>query len=114
MISQLLRFGAVGIAAMLIHWLTVVALVPLGSVPLLANVAGFGVAFQVSYWGHRHWTFNANALHHRQTLPRFVVVSCSSFAVNEFLYFLLLRYTALDYRTALTIVLAAVATATFF
>lgn len=113
MIGQLLRFGVVGVGAMLVHWLVVAALVPLGLVPLLANVVAFAVAFQVSYWGHRHWTFGAHGVGHRQTLPRFAMVACSSFVANEFMYFLLLRYTSLDYRTALTIVLATVAIATF-
>jgi len=113
MIGQLMRFGVVGVAAMLVHWLVVAALVPLGMPPLLANVVAFAVAFQVSYWGHRHWTFTAADLRHRRTLPRFVVVSCSSFVLNEFLYFLLLQYTTLDYRTALTIVLLTVAALTY-
>lgn len=88
-------------------------LVPLGLPPLAANVFAFLVAFQVSYWGHRQWTFTARDLRHRKTLPRFILVSASSFALNEALYFLLLRYTALDYRTALFIVLAVVSILTY-
>ncbi|NOZ70498.1 MAG: GtrA family protein, partial [Chloroflexi bacterium] len=113
MIQQLFHFGLIGIAALLVHWLVVALLVPLGIVPLLANIVGFLTAFQVSYWGHRRWTFNARTLCHSQTLPRFAIVSCSSFLLNEFMYFLLLRYTSLDYRTALFIVLAVVAALTY-
>lgn len=114
MIRQVIRFGVVGVTALMVNWLVVAVLVPtLDMVPLLANVFAFLVAFQVSYWGHRSWTFNARTLRHSQTLPRFLVVSCSSFLINEFLYFLLLEFTVLDYRTALLIVLAIVAMSTF-
>lgn len=114
MIRQVIRFGVVGVTALMVNWLVVAVLVPtLDMAPLLANVFAFLVAFQVSYWGHRSWTFNARTLRHSQTLPRFLVVSCSSFLINEFLYFLLLEFTVLDYRTALLIVLAIVAMSTF-
>lgn len=113
MTGQLVRFGLIGAGAMMVHWLVVVAIVPLGLVPLLANVVGFLVAFQVSYLGHRHWTFGAHDMPHRQTLPRFFAVACTSFAANELMYFLLLRYTSLDYRLSLAIVLFTVAVFTF-
>lgn len=129
MIRQLARFGVVGIAAMAVHWLVVMVLVPLGLLPLIANVIAFAVAFNVSYLGHRHWTFAAatdtNTIRaandatdnptqgHANTLQRFFAVSLTSFALNEFLYYLLLRFTALDYRSALAIVLIAVAALTF-
>lgn len=112
MILQLVRFGAVGIAAMGVHWLVVALLVPLGPAPLLANVIGFAIAFSVSYTGHRNWTF-ASAEPHATTLRRFLAVALASFALNELIYLLLLRYTALDYRAALAIVLVAVAALTF-
>ncbi|AXE30788.1 GtrA family protein [Chromobacterium phragmitis] len=111
---QLFWFGVVGVSAMLLHFaLVTLALVPLGVPPLIANVLGFLGAFQLSYWGHRHFTFEARHVPHRQALPRFFGVSCLSFCVNEAMYFLLLRFTALDYRVSLAIVLFAVATLTF-
>ena len=55
---QLFWFGVVGVSAMLVHLATVaLVLVPLGVPPLLANCAGFLVAFQVSHAGHRRFTF---------------------------------------------------------
>lgn len=111
---QLIQFGVIGVTAMVVHLLVVVALVSLNIPPLAANVVAFSVAFQVSYWGHRHWTFNARTLRHRQTLPRFVSVAGFGFALNEFSFFLLLRFTTLDYRIALTTVLTMVAISTFF
>ena len=46
--GQIFRFGCIGVAAMLVHLAVVSLLVPLGLAPLLANVAAFAVAFQVS------------------------------------------------------------------
>lgn len=114
MIGQLVRFGIVGVSAVCVHWLVVATLVPaLDLHPLVANVFGSLSAFQVSYWGHRIWTFRARSLDHRQTLPRFIIVACASFSINETLYFLLLHYTCLDYRIALFIILGSVASITF-
>lgn len=112
MIAQLARFGVVGIAAMAVHWCVVALIVPLGIAPLLANIIGFATAFNVSYLGHRNWTF-ASSAGHSTTLARFVGVSITSFLLNEAMYSLLLRFTALDYRAALFIVLIAVAALTF-
>lgn len=111
-ITQLARFGVVGVSAMAVHWLVVRLLVPAGLAPLLANVLGFAISFNVSYFGHRSWTFDTDA-DHRSTFWRFLSVALTSFALNESMYFLLLRFTALNYQVALGIVLLAVAALTF-
>lgn len=114
MSRELFWFGVVGISALLVHFASVAwVLVPLGLAPLLANLLGFLLAFQVSYWGHRVQTFRATGVPHRQALPRFFAVACLSFAVNEGLYALLLQHTALGYRPALLLVLVLVAGMTF-
>lgn len=110
---ELFWFGLIGISALLVHFLLVTLLVPMGLQPLLANVVAYLLAFQVSYWGHRQKTFAAGHVCHWQTLPRFFAVASLSFLLNEALYFLLLHYTPLDYRVALLLVLAAVAVVTF-
>lgn len=110
---ELFWFGVIGISALLSHFLLVTLLVPLGLQPLVANVVAYLLAFQVSYWGHRRKTFEANYLPHRQTLPRFFAVASVSFLLNEALYFLLLQFTELDYRVALLLVLLVVAVLTF-
>jgi putative flippase GtrA len=112
-IRQLARFGVVGIFALLMHWLTVVTLVPLGIAPLIANVIAFVVSFQVSYWGHRRWTFDAAHVPHRTALPRFLLIASLGFALNELLYFVFLRYTSLGYRVSLLIVLTIVPATTY-
>jgi len=111
-ILQLARFGIVGVAAMVVHWLVVVTIVPFGMPELIANVIGFGVAFNVSYFGHHHWTFASTATA-QSTFKRFLLVAITSFIINECMFSLLLRFTALDYRVALAIVLIAVAGLTF-
>lgn len=110
---ELLWFALIGSSALLSHFLLVTLLVPLGLQPLVANVIAYLLAFQVSYWGHRRKTFEANHLPHRQTLPRFFAVASVSFLLNEALYFLLLQFTELDYRVALLLVLLVVAVLTF-
>ncbi|SMF14344.1 GtrA family protein [Pseudogulbenkiania subflava] len=111
---ELLVFGCVGVSAMLAHFVIVsLWLVPMGLPPLAANVAAFLLAFQISYWGHRRLTFQAHHVPHRQSLPRFFGVASLSFGLNEALYFVLLRFTALDYRSALLLVLVLVAVFTF-
>ncbi|MFT3930460.1 MAG: GtrA family protein [Spongiibacteraceae bacterium] len=112
MFAELIRFGIVGIAAMATHWCVVALLVPLGMQPLLANVIAFCIAFNISFFGHHHWTF-ASTESQKSTLKRFMGVALLGFISNECLYALLLRFTALDYRIALLIVLIAVAAMTY-
>lgn len=112
---QLFWFGVVGVSAMLVHLGSVaLVLVPLGLAPLIANVAGFLLAFQVSHAGHRRFTFQTAQAPASHSRLRFFIVASTSFAVNECLYWLLLRYTDLDYRLALACVLVVVAALTFF
>ncbi|KAA0874352.1 GtrA family protein [Nitrincola tapanii] len=113
MLRQLLRFGGVGMTALVLHWCVVLLLVPFGMAPLVANVFAFLLAFQVSYFGHRILTFGAQAIPHRQTFPRFASVAGLSFLVNESLYAILLTWTPLGYQWALLLVLALVAALTF-
>ncbi len=112
---ELFWFGVVGVTAMLVHLGSVsLLLVPLGLPPLVANVLGFLLAFQISHAGHRRLTFVAADAPVSQSRQRFFLVALSSFAINELLYAALLYFTDLDYRVALTIVLLAVAALTFF
>jgi putative flippase GtrA len=97
---------------MAVHWTVVAILVPLGIAPLIANVIGFCVAFNVSFFGHHRWTF-ASEENQQNTFKRFAAVALLGFALNEVMYSLLLKFTAFDYRIALGIVLVAVAGLTF-
>jgi putative flippase GtrA len=114
--KQLFWFGVVGVAAMLVHLGSVaLILVPLGLAPLVANVLAFLIAFQISHAGHRRLTFqSSSSAPASQSRLRFFAVALASFALNELMYWVLLRYTNLDYRLALAIVLVLVSAVTFF
>ncbi len=114
MSRQLFWFGVVGVSAMLVHLGSVALfLVPLGLPPLIANLFGFLLAFQVSHIGHHRFTFGDAHAPIARSRQRFFLVALTSFFVNELMYAALLRFTELDYRLALAIVLIAVAALTF-
>lgn len=111
---RVLRFGVAGGLAALVHLLMVVLLVERAGVsPLRANVAGFAVAFLVSYAGQRYFTFADANNSHGQALPRHLAVAVAGWLLNQFLFALLLATTALPYPLALALVLVAVAGITF-
>lgn len=111
---QLLWFGLTGAAAATTHLLLVLWLVEgAGLAPLRANVAGFGLAFLVSYSGHRHFTFAGCGSPHHQALPRFLMVALAGLLLNQGLFAVLLSLTPLPYPLALVLVLAVVAALTF-
>lgn len=111
---QLAGFVATGTVAALAHLGVVGLLVEqAGWTPLRANVAGFAVAFQLSYIGHRHLSFAATAVPHRHALPRFLGVALAGLALNQLLFALLLACTRLPYGLSLLLVLLLVAALTF-
>lgn len=97
---------------MAVHFVVVSLIVPLGISPLLANVFAFFIAFQVSYHGHRRWTFRSKNDGPVSYL-KLLLVSLASFSLNETFYAALLQ-TGFDYRFSLLIVLLAVSGITFF
>lgn len=110
---QLARFILVGGSAAVVHFSVVVMLVHFFDyAPLIANVGGFMVSFQVSYWGHRVWTFADTVTLHREAYPKLVVVQLVNFGLNESLYYFLLSLH-LPYQWALLIVLAILPAFTF-
>ena len=114
MSRELFWFGAVGITAMLVHLGCVaLILVPLGLDPLIANLIAFLIAFQVSHAGHQRLTFSHQEAPVARSRLRFFGVALMSFVINELMYWVLLRFTSLDYRAALAMVLVAVAALTF-
>ena len=79
---RITRFGMVGVAALFTHmavaWLVLDRLT--GS-PYAASLAGFLVAFCVSFLGHYHFTF-AGGQGYAKTLPRFFAVAASGFLAS--------------------------------
>ena len=112
--ARLAWFIAVGCTAAAVHFGVVVALVEaLGLPPLLANVAGWLVAFVVSFCGQWLLTFRGSGAPWRQALRRFFLISLGGFSANEAAYALLLNFSALPYDLLLALVLVAVAVMTY-
>lgn len=111
--SQIIRFGIVGIAAAITHVLTVIFLVEHQWMqPLIANIFGYLLAFQVSYFGHRHFTFQHSAPI-SETIGRFVIVATIGFSFNESLFYLFLHYFNQYYPIALLLTLTITPLMTF-
>lgn len=111
---QILKFGVIGSLAAAVHMGVVALLVNFSLHPLFANIFGFMVAFNVSYLGHRFWTFGNNSrLSHAASAVRFWGIAVTSFAINEGLFFLFLSFTPLPYLLALFLVLLMVTPITF-
>lgn len=115
LLTQAFRFGVVGLAATVVHFLVAVVAVQLGVLaPQLANVLGFGVAFCVSFFGQWRWTFaQRGAAPVARALPLYLLLSIGGFAANALAYAWLLANTSWRYDVALAVVLAAVAALTF-
>ena len=114
LLAQLSWFVIVGCAAAATHWAVAVLCVEqFGMPPLLANVAGWLVAFSVSLFGHHHLTFKHQQAPWKQAAVRFFGVALLAFMLNELAYAVLLHATTLRYDLALALVLAGVAVLTF-
>lgn len=110
---QIMRFGVVGVAASLVHFTCVVMFVQgLHWLPLVANIVGFSVGVQVSYWGHRTFTFRDSDATHRVAYPRLVMMQTGNFIANECLFSLFLALN-LPYQLALFLVLSIMPMFTF-
>lgn len=111
---QLVKFCCIGTLAAAVHMTVVAILVSFSLHPLLANVFGFTIAFNVSYFGHRLWTFHHDNLPgHATAAVRFWAVAVFSFIANEGLFFIFLNYTTLPYLVSLFLVLLMVTPLTF-
>lgn len=112
--AQIGWFVIVGCVAAATHWVVAIACVSLGGLaPLVANVAGWLVAYGVSFTGHYRLTFRYQQAPMMQAAWRFFIVSALGFAVNETSYALLLHWTKLRYDVLLALVLVGIAGITF-
>jgi putative flippase GtrA len=115
MTRRIAWFVAVGCTAAAVHLGTVMLLVSqLGWAPLVANVAGWMVAFCFSFAGHWHLTFPRSGAPLTQAAMRFMLVSFCGFAINEALYAVMLHFIGTAwYAVVLFFVLIAVAVMTY-
>ncbi|MCE0722478.1 MULTISPECIES: GtrA family protein [Legionella] len=111
---RLIYFVGIGSVAAFVHLFTVFHLVKfIHFQALVANVFAFLIAFNVSFLGHKYLTFSQLHNEKNLSLPHFFLVAASAGIINEMLYFLLLRYTALNYLFALFLVLGFVSIYSF-
>lgn len=108
-----LAFGAVGALAFAVHYAVTLVVVEWGHGPPVAGtLAGYLCALGTSWLGQSRLTF-ADAPRHARTRVRFALTSLCGFALNGTGYAALLRYTSLDYRVALVLVILSVAVVTW-
>ena len=108
LLGQGLRFGAVGLAATLLHVALVVVLVEGPGVPvLLANGLAFCTALALSYLGNHGWTFRARGRHERYA-PRFLAVALAGLVLNQAIMAASVDALGLDYRLGLAFVVTLV------
>ena len=88
-IFQLARFTTTGAAAALTHYSIVMLLFKRNIALHYANLVAFLLAYWVSYFGHRIFTFKAQHISHRQTLVcvAIVLTSIVTFLLNRFFAF---------------------------
>ena len=107
-------FVLVGASAALTHMavFTVVLLLVPTLWPEIANVAGFLVAFLVSFVGHRRLSFQDAGTSVLQSFVRFAATAVAGFVTNEAVFILLFRLLGLPTWVALIsgIVVSAVQT----
>jgi putative flippase GtrA len=110
------RFGIVGLGATLIHVLAYAGLIELlAAPPLVANALGFAAGVNLSFAGHRGWTFRdqharADA---RRSLPRFWAVALLGFALNTTFVWLVTGPLALAYGWAIPLIAGVTPVVTF-
>jgi putative flippase GtrA len=113
-IRRLVWFGTVGCAAAAVHLGVVIILVSAGGwAPVVANVAGWLLAFCVSFAGHWQLTFPKSGAPLPRAIARFFAISLCGFVVNETSYVLMLRYSGARYDVVLAGILVAVAVMTY-
>lgn len=107
-------FLIIGALAALTHYVVAVGLEWLLKInPLYSNIAGFLLAFPVSYVGHYQFTFAAIKTRHQHSLPKFLSIAVLGFLANQGLVALGLIYTDLPFWLLLGVVMVLIAVMTY-
>lgn len=112
-LSQLIRFGVIGVIAAVTHYCIAIFLTDNRLAAAWANLVAFVIAFWVSYFGHRYFSFDAGDVSHQQTLPRFILVAVFGFILNESLLLLMLHFTQISMALGLPFIIILTAMFTF-
>ncbi|MCL1127453.1 GtrA family protein [Shewanella surugensis] len=108
---QLNRFALVGVLATIVH-LSVSRLVFFyqANFPEFGvNAIAFSIAFFVSFWGHKHFTFQVNG-----SMMKFLGVSLLGFVVNNILLFYIINAGFLTGWNAILLSTLSVPILTYF
>jgi len=112
-IFQLARFTTTGTAAALTHYSIVMLLFKRNIALQYANLIAFLLAYWVSYFGHRIFTFKAQHISHRQTLPKFTLVAGLGFLFNESFLLLSNLYFSTPVSTLVCVAIVLTSIVTF-
>lgn len=112
-IFQLARFTTTGAAAALTHYSIVMLLFKRNIALQYANLVAFLLAYWVSYFGHRIFTFKAQHIAHRQTLPKFTLVAGLGFLFNESFLLLSNLYFSAPVSTLVCVAIVLTSIVTF-
>ncbi|MBA3696210.1 MAG: GtrA family protein [Methylotenera sp.] len=113
--KELIIFFLVGLAALLVHLIVVWLLVQLGHLhPLEANIIGFLVAVNVSYFGHSIFTFKQRRTLSIRAFLKFFSIASVTFITNQIVYYFGLKWFGVTlYLPILTVVLVSVGALTY-
>jgi len=112
-IFQLARFTTTGAAAALTHYSIVMLLFKRNIALQYANLIAFLLAYWVSYFGHRIFTFKAQHISHRHTLPKFTLVAGLGFLFNESFLLLSNLYFSTPVSTLVCVAIVLTSIVTF-
>ena len=112
-IFQLARFTTTGAAAALTHYSIVMLLFKRNIALQYANLVAFLLAYWVSYFGHRIFTFKAQHISHRYTLPKFTLVAGLGFLFNESFLLLSNLYFSAPVSTLVCVAIVLTSIVTF-
>lgn len=113
MLGAAARFALTGGLATLTHLAVALLLIRMGVAPLISNAVAFAFAFTVSFWGHHLFSFAGHGTAPRRAFPRFLLVSCLGFGINEAILLAILQFVPDHASVALLISTGCAAGATF-
>lgn len=102
--QQIFRFALIGAATTSVHVCIAVILIELIKMPYLwANFFAFTAALLLSFFGHYHWTFSANA-GYIYSFPRFAATAITGLIINQTIMFSAVDIFGVDYKIGLLMV----------
>ena len=109
------RFALVGFAATLVHVLVYAGSIEwLGRSPLEGNALGFAFGVNLSFMGHRRWTFaEERSAKVGRSLARFWGVALLGFALNSLFVHLVTGTAGLAYGWAIPLIVGVTPIVTF-